>query len=172
MLVARLKLDPLLKEGLYDESRNLLNDLGYHTEETEEFIADLGENAVKSLNLLPKIEKNSPVEQEHGKFGYTTPSGKSSFTSIMQYSPEMKEKIENNLHQVLSSDPSTNLILLRKAYENKGVDWEGFKDALNNLILKGSVKLNADQLNFLDKLEEPPLNKLDKILFHFGQIGR
>lgn len=166
----RLKLSPLLKEGLYDEARNLLSRTGRHPEEREDLISDLGENAVKTLNTLPALEKNYYPESEkitpqEYKFGTKS-------TPKARHSPENMEVIKNNLKEVLTSDPSTNLVLLRKAYEDRGIDWNEFKDSLNDLILNGDIKLNSDQLNFLDVLEQPPLNNLDKILHGLKLIGR
>ncbi len=66
--------------------------------------------------------------------------------------------------ETLTSDPSSNLILLRKAYDQKGVQWDEFKDQLNSLILSGEIKLNEDQFKMLNILEQPRLDNLDKIL--------
>ncbi len=159
----RVKLSPLLREGLYDTARNLLSELGYHPEERESIITDLGENAKKSLAQFPSLKKDI-------KYKPTGNFTDSSFDS--SFSPEQIEKVSSNMKDILKSDPSTNLILLRKAYEDKGVDWQTFKDSLNDMIQSGEITLNDDQFNHLDLLDYPPLDRLDTILHGMGLIGR
>lgn len=153
-----LKLQPLLKEGLYDTSRNLLSELGYHPEEREAIITDLGEYAKKSLASIPSLK--GPL-----KIG---PGG----TLEQPLTPQQFDTFQDSLNDIMKNDPNTNLILLRKAYEDKGVDWRTFKDALNDLVDSGEVQLNDDQFNHLDILDNPPLNRLEKILHGLQLIGR
>lgn len=161
----RIKLEPLLKEGLYDTARNLLSELGYYREERENIIADLGEGSKRSLAEFPSI--SSTDENIHATKPYLPPE----FTGEI-YTPEQQELFRENLLKTLSNDNSANLILLRKAYEDKGVNWELFKNTLDDMILNGEVKLNEDQFNMLDDLDQPPLNRLEKILNYIGLIGR
>ena len=89
------------------------------------------------------------------------------------YTTEKQEIFTQNLAQTLQNDPATNLILLRRKYEDdKGVDWQLYKDSLNELISTGQFKPNADQFNQLDSLEQPPLDLLGKILYGIGIGGR
>jgi hypothetical protein len=152
----------LLNEGLYDTARNLLSELGYHPEERESIIASLGEGPKKALAEMPKIE----VKKEPSfKKGYLT-------VDEVPLTGAQQAIIKNNMTKAFKGDRDLNLVLLRKAYEDKGVDWRSFKDTLNEMILDGDVELNDDQFNHLDLMDTPPLNNLDKILHGLNLIGR
>jgi hypothetical protein len=161
----RLKVQPLLDAGLYDKARNLLSERGYYPEEREMIITNLGENTLKVLNQMPKISQERNLSL--GKGGFSTPEVSRS------YNPEQIDNFKQNLNEVLTADPATNLILLRRKYEmDKGVDWRLFKDALNEAEENNIWKPNDDQFNQLNTLDQPPLNTLDKILHGMGIIGR
>jgi hypothetical protein len=56
-------------------------------------------------------------------------------------------------------------VLLREAYHDKDVEWDEFKDIVEELFLKGEIELNDDQENQLTStLVNPPLEGLGKIL--------
>lgn len=181
----RVKLAPLLEEGLYDTSRNLLNELGYHAEEVESVIGDLSESSRKIINQLPKF---SPKVNYSGGAQMVNYSGGAQKLSGLiknikgskelldkgprEYSPQDLQKINTSVRDLFKADPSANLILTRKAYEDKGVDWQAFKDAMNDAILNGGLKLNDDQFSQLDILDNPPLDNLEKILHGLNLIGR
>lgn len=162
----RVSLKPLLDEGLYDTARMVLSNKGYYPEEQESVITDLGEGAKKTLSTMPKIEIAKKKERPD-LVGFAT--------SIDKKEPKYNEKqtstFYDNFNSVLASDPSVNLILLRKAYEDKGVDWDLFKDALDTAVING-FEPNPDQYNHMNKLNTPPLNLLDQILYNMGLIGR
>jgi len=164
---ARIKVQPLLEEGLYDTARNLLSEVGYYPEEREGIVSSLGENTIKSINEMPRIWDKKDIgsfERQARKF---QPNPRPNYT------PEKQEIFTQNLGQTLQNDPATNLILLRRKYEDdKGVDWQLYKDSLNELINTGQFKPNSDQFNQLDSLEQPPLDLLDKILYGIGIGGR
>lgn len=158
----RIKLKPLLDEGLYDTSRNLLSELGYHPEEREGILSDLGEGAKKALVEMPNMKKATKLKGP----------AIANYFEEQPFSDVQNNVIKENMSNVFKNDPASNLILLRKSYEDKGVDWRTFKDNLNDMILSGDVKLNDDQFKMLDTLDQPPLNNLDQILFNFNLIGR
>jgi len=159
----KVKVQPLLDLGLYDTARNLLSELGYYPEQREEVVSDLGENAKKELVSLPKIERPKTKGMGHLWEPLSYESGMPEIPRN-DYTPEQSETIKNNLRNVLQKDPTANLILLRQEYDKKGIDWQKFKDDLNELVMDGEVKLNDDQFNQFDTLEQPPLNGLEKIL--------
>ncbi len=150
----RVKIQPLLDAGLYDKARSLLSENGYYPEEREMIVSNLGENSVKTINRMPKIKTNIDRSLEDG---YTQGE-----TSI----------IKQNIKEVLKSDPSANLILLRPKYEDSNVNWRIYKDTINESIDDGTFQPTEDQFNQLKTLEEPPLDTLDKILYGLGIIGR
>lgn len=155
------KIKPLLELGLYDTTRNMLSELGYYPEQREDIISSLSENTKKQLLNFPNLKRPEKTWNE-----YFTESG-DPFSGKRQkkaFSPEDTQKLQDNMKEILNVDPSANLILLRKAYEEKGVDWDEFKNNLNDLIINGDVNLNEDSFNQLDTLEQPPLNGLEKIL--------
>lgn len=160
----RVKLQPLLKEGLYGTARNLLSELGYQPEERESILTNLSENVNKTLAEMPEKRKFG-TKNENFSYG-------SSEIASSPANPKTKEKFNQNIRQVLSEDPNANLILLRKQYEDRGVDWRTFKNELNQLVDSGEFKLNDDQLENINVIDEPPLDYLDKILHGLGIIGR
>jgi hypothetical protein len=179
-----IKLQPLLKEGLYNDARNLLEGIGYQPEEREQIITKgLGENTNKVLVKMPpvkKIEKASLLQSgkiqkdENGK-KHIVPAGMELKKGevVNQTLPEEDVNIfQDNLRNVFKADPKTNLLLLRKAYEEKGIDWQTFKNGLNDLIESGEVNLDEDQDEFLDLLETPPLSRLGELLHGLGLQGR
>jgi hypothetical protein len=159
----RIKIKPLLDEGLFDTARMIISDKGYYPEEVEATITDLGENSKKSVANLPDM-KTTTKSQKTAGIGVAIPGGQPTPTQKRIYTPEESQQIKNNIKETLTSDPSSNLILLRKAYDQKGVQWDEFKDQLNSLILSGEIKLNEDQFKMLNILEQPRLDNLDKIL--------
>ncbi len=171
----RIKLAPLLNEGQFDTARNLLSELGYHPEERESIITDLPEGARKSLAEFPKLEKKElqlSKPMKSGKFEFETPKSRIFETKPPEHTQEQKRLVYSSMGDILKNDPSTNLILLRRAYDGKNVDWQDFKDALNQNIIEGKIKLNDDQFNHLELLDQPPLTNLDKLLFAGNLIGK
>lgn len=161
----RFKLKPLLDQGLYDTARNALSEVGYGPEEREQIISSLGEEAKKGLAAFPVV-KEPYLGAKRAILGdiYGGDAG--------PLKPKDQEKFEKNISDILKADPSTNLILLRKAYEDKKVDWRTYKDQLDKLMMDGEFEPNEDQTKALDLLDEPPLDRLDKILHTFNLIGR
>lgn len=153
----RIKVQPLLDAGLYDKARLLLSKNGLYPEERERVVSSLGEIAKTNLAQFPKIKYNE----------YNTP-----FSNKRQYDPQDIDKFKESLGDILERDPSTNLILLRGAFEDKNVDWRLFKDTLNEFQENGTFLPNDDQFNQMGTLDEPPLTFLGKILHNIGFIGR
>lgn len=160
----KIKIQPLLDKGLYDTSRKLLSALDYSPEQVEGMINDLGENAKRSLASSPKFDLE-PTNAMKAKYNPEPTQARLSENGINQF--------RENLKQTLTSDPTANLVLLRKAYEDKNVPWDQFKDALDELIMNGDIELDPDQMNsqFIF-LSEPPLNALGKILHNLNLRGR
>jgi len=158
------QIDPLLKKGLYDEARRILKVKGYHPEKVESLISNLSEPANRELNKLPPLRIEKPktfTEELEGRFGVQ-----------LENHPEYREEFKNNIESILKQDPATNLILLRKAYADKNIGWRDFKSVLDDLISEGKFTPERDQKNAVnDTLNEPPLDKLDKILNKFGLLG-
>lgn len=160
----RVKLKPLLDAGLYDKARSILSERGYMPEEREMIISNLGENALKTMSQMPSLQPREGAFQR---------AANKALFKENTYDPEQIQSFKQNLQDVLTKDPSTNLILLRRKYEDeKGVDWRMFKDSLNDLIDQGVFTPNDDQFNMLNKLDQPALNNLDQLLYNVGLIGR
>jgi len=160
----RQKLKPLLEAGLYDTARNTLSEVGYYPEERESIIGDLGEGSKKAIAQMPTFPKKYKPSAT-GTFSVEIPS----------LGENEKGIIKNTLKQALQNDPSANTILLRRAFEEKNVDWRTFKDVFNEVVDGEEIpgfKLSDDQFNQLNTLENPPLNGLEKILHGLHLIGR
>ena len=160
----RVKLKPLLDLGLYDTARNLLTDLGYYPEERENIINPLSEHEKTLMNKVPKATKISRPEELGGP---QVPS----FFIPYEYNPNEKENIKSGLQDLMKANPNFDLVLARKAFEDKGYDWRIFKDSLNELESQG-FKLTDDQETQRAYLDSPPLDTLGKILHGLGIVGR
>jgi hypothetical protein len=160
----RAKLMPLKKElgpAYYDTAREMLEKTGRQPEEIEEIISSLGESTEKTLGDMPKVPKKFNDTLMGGPLGNAT-----------KLDEKENEAFTQNLGQVLKSDPTVNLILLRKAYEDRGVDWSSFKDAIDQMTLDGQFNPDPEQIKAMDLLDNPPLDRLDAILHHFKFTGR
>jgi hypothetical protein len=158
----RIKLKPILDEGLYPLARDLVSQLGYYPEEIEQVVSNLSENAHKTVAQLPKMKKIHESLSGQGKYGRFD----------VKFSENQKEQIKDNIYKTFQSDPSVNLLLLRKAYEDKNVDWQTFKDIVDEGILDGQIKLTPEQYYFKDNIDNPPLKNLDVILEGLNIKGR
>lgn len=187
----RIAIEPLKKLGFYDTIRKTLSSdkLGYAPEEIESLLSDLSESTTKTLADLPDLSKESnftdylPTSIIGKAIGKISPAAGKGLTGLTenigefvfpkQFSPENLSLIKNNIKDVFSKDSSTNLLLLRKAYEDKGVDWRTFKNELNTMINNGEIKLNPDQWNqFNSYIMDPPEGPLKYILRKAHFIGR
>lgn len=74
-----------------------------------------------------------------------------------------KLTFEQNLRDVLRQDPNVNLVLLRKKYAKKGINWKDFKDALLGMEEQG-LQLTNEQRRSFDTLMKPPIDDLGKLL--------
>jgi len=160
----RIKLSSLLNKGLYDTARKELSKLGYSPEDREMIISNLGEGAKKSVAQMPDF-KRIP----NNKLGGMVISPRETPSIEKPLNDEEKNIFKENLQSALKNDPSSNLILLRKAYADKGVDWSTFRDGIYELLSippeEGGISLDNDQFNALNStLYEPPISPLGKIL--------
>jgi len=161
----REKLKFLHDQGLFDTERKLLSGLGYYPEEVESLVSNLPENTQKTIAQLPEFKKEYTEKPKLS-------AARAGKLPKLIHKPEDLEKIKGSIENILTSDPNTNLILLRKELEKKNVDWETYKDILDDMVINGKIKLNPDQdLAFTDTLDQPPLTTLGKILKKFNLGG-
>ncbi len=154
----RLKVQDLLDAGLDDTVRSGLQKAGYSSEETESVIHPLPFNILDDINSL-KGNEGFFRHRDASDVRYSTPK-------------KMIEPFRKSLKSVISQNPDANLLLLRKAYEDRGIGWREFKNALEDLTQEGVFQLTPEHLKFWDKLDEPPLSGLNRILFNIGSKGR
>ncbi|MES2875434.1 MAG: hypothetical protein V4708_17050 [Bacteroidota bacterium] len=163
----RSQVKPFIEKGLYDEGRAVLADKGYYPEEIEEVVSTgLSEPVKKELINFPSF-KTASNEKEMSPWDV-----ESAPWETFKLNPQETDKFVDSLSSVLKKDPSTNLVLLRKAYEDKGVDWDTFKTAVEELQLTGQFNPEDDtQLNQMGStLKEPPLGYLGRLL-HAVKLG-
>jgi hypothetical protein len=156
----RVKLKPLLNEGLYDTARNLLNNLGYYPEERETIVNPLNDQSKTLIRLSPKAVMQT-------KIGDTNPP-----SYEKSYTNNDKQNLYDNLKDLLKKEPNLSLVLGRKGFEDRNYDWRIYKDTINQLIENGEFVPTDDQRKQMDYLDEPPLNSLQKILHGLNLIGR
>ncbi len=158
----RNHLKPLLDEGLYDESRGLLEELNYGPEEREMIINPLSQKEQTILNGLPKSTGTGPYKK------------------AMKIPEANINDLKNVLLELKQSDPNFSPLLARRYAEDRGYDWRMFKDAWNTLIIEDAqlpedqknFTLTGDQKKFNQLLDTPPLDMLGKILHGMELRGR
>ena len=158
----RSYLQPILKEGLYDTARSLLQDKGYGLEEREAIINPLSEKSKILLNKVPEVKRAKTKGGGAGLPGYA---------GYQFREPANVEEVKSGLIDLKKNDPNFSLPLARKIFEDKGYDWRAYNKALNELEKEG-FELTDDQKNHRGELDTPPLNNLDKILHGLNLIGR
>ena len=148
----RIKMRPLLDAGLVDTARNILiSHNEYGRQEADEILFDLPKEAESIVNELPKPYRSlGPIP-----------------TYISSVKPD---EVAGNLQKVFSVDPNANLLLLRQAYEDKGVNWRTYKDAVNSLFQKNPTAFSQDQYDQMTFLDTAPMSNLGQYLKGF--IGK
>jgi hypothetical protein len=164
----RVQVQPLLDLGLYDTARMILADKGYYPEEREEIISSLGEPAKKAIATMPKISG----KKESIPLGFRAGGAPISKTTDRPFTESEKEVFNNTFNEIIKADPAVNLILLRKAFREKGGRWDLFKDAVDTAIINGDLVLTPDQKNQNSYLESPELDNLEAIMHTFQLGGR
>jgi hypothetical protein len=161
----RASIKPLLDEGLNDTARSILSEKGYFPEEQESVITDLPEGAKKSLATFPKVVSTKK------EVPYLSAQAKMISDKEPKYSDDQKEMFFDTFNDILQKDPSVNFILLRKAFEEKNIDWSLFKDAVDTAIING-FEPTPEQENHMNNLNTPPLDVLEQLLYNMRLIGR
>lgn len=153
---------PLIDDGLIDETREAMSESGKPLEWIEEVVKPL---PAETIDLVKKVPEGSQ------------PTGRlASLVSPPKFKgAEIKEKEQNQLNQslenIFSQDPNVNIILLRKAFEEKKYDWNMFRDGINSMIDNG-YKFNQDQQKQINEyLDQPPESLLDEIFSAAGLSG-
>jgi len=149
--LAAKEVDPLV-------AREKLAKKGFTAEMREEALSALNPSTKKIVDLLPKKSSKFKAAFE----------GKGSLLSGVE-SPIRSDKqrmasLQTNIQDVLRSDPSTNLVLLRKEYEKRGIDWRDYKDAIQSLYEDGMIDFTPEQQMMLKDLTRPPMDRLRKAL--------
>lgn len=147
----RVKIKPLLDQGLYETARNLVSELGYYPEEVDMTVNPLGEREKVVFNKVPGRKWGSIEKPEL---------------------PVNAQSIKQGLRDLKEANPNFSLVLARKMFEDKRYDWRQFKDALNDLMENEGYELTTDQRNQLLNLDSPPLSGLQKVLHGINLIGR
>jgi flagellar biosynthesis/type III secretory pathway protein FliH len=161
----KIDLKPMLDDGLYDTVRGILDKAGGYPEQIEKVISNLSEVTKKNLSSFEKLDRPDESWWDRVSSGKTTKPQEGYDAYKVPYSPEQTEVIRNNIKDVLTQDPAANLVLLREAYLDKDIEWDEFKNIVDELFIKGEIKLSDDQQNQLSStLDNPPLQGLGKIL--------
>jgi hypothetical protein len=142
---------PLLDLGQTERARLSLAKRGFYAEDVEKAVDQMAGDTIATVNRLPKSKARG--SSYSGKGDYLEGEG--------------LKKFEQNLKEVLTQDPTANLILLREAYANKGVPWNAFQRAINNLSLSGEFNFadNPKQASNMRYLSEPPYKHLHETWF-------
>lgn len=170
---AGIQVQPLVKEGLIDTSRNVLANAGFYPEEREKAIfGPLDQEIRKEIKGVKKpifIHKPSKAEKVPG-MPFPGVSGE-----VKEYDPESYVNLKDNIMSFWGPEENRkiNMLQMRKEYDDLGYDWRILKDSLNELLREGEIKFTDDQFTqFNEHMDEPPMTYLDKILYKLNIIGR
>jgi hypothetical protein len=146
-----------------DEIRQDLSESGQPLEFIEEVIDPLTDRSKEMANRLPPI----PGEKYLG--GLATEGLKKIRPAKFQ---EYQNSLNDNLMTTLMMNPDSNIILLRKLYEDKGYDWKMFKSAIENMQEAG-FQFDPDQQKQINQyLDQPSEESLDKYFRKFYFMGQ
>lgn len=149
--VAAKELDPMV-------AREKLAKKGFNAEMREMAISNLDPTVKSIVEEMPKKTSRFKAAFE----------GKGSLLSGVESPVRLDEKrkdlFRSNLSKVLQTNPNANLILLRKEYEKRGVDWRDFKDTIQQLYEADAINFTEEQKMMLKDLTRPPLDRLEKAL--------
>lgn len=164
---------PLIKDGLYDRARSELAPVGFYPEERENILFPEAEKDLsKKFKDLPQAKKEKKIIQAGNPLA---PSGGHVLTEEA-YTPKDYETLKGYIKDVWGENPGNNnlnVLLMRKAVEDKGYDYRIYKDVLNELNQSGEIQFNDDQQKFVNEnLNEPPLTLMEKLLYKLNLIGR
>ena len=149
--LASRDVDPLV-------AREKLAKKGFNPEMREMALSKLDPSVKAMVDQLPK--KTSRLKAAFEGKG----SLLSGVESPVRLDQQRKLAFEDNLAKVLQTNPNANLILLRKEYEKRGVDWKDFKDTIQQLYDADVIDFTEEQKMMLKDLTRPPLDRLEKAL--------
>lgn len=134
-------------------------------EEVEERLNPLSKEDISSIDSFPQMR---PGVFKSGKRGGET------LANIPNLKDNEKQFFKSHLAEVLNKNPKANPLLLRKKFEDKGVNWRDFRDAIDQLQEEGVVDFSNDQdYAQLEKhLNKPPLSPLYEFLHDIRLVGR
>lgn len=158
----RNQIKPLIDMGLNDTARAELATVGWYPEEVESIIDNIGPFAKQQINTLPSAPK-------HGSKEYKNYEKQGAYKGFQKNNYPVAV---DTLKDILTENPEENLILLRKEFEDRGYGWRTFSQAINELLDNGEIQLSQDQMNKMNRINEPPLSMLDQLAYDFGFGGR
>lgn len=159
----------LVNLGLTGEAREALARAKWNPEQIESIIqkasgsgfSEETQSVLKSLPMLGKVD--------------VIPSGvrKGEVLGAKPMNPQNFGAFKQAFDDIIAKDPNANLILLRKAFEEKGVDWQSFKQAVDEAAVENRLNTRSKAYQYAERvLEEPPLGFLERLLMAYGQGGR
>lgn len=154
-------------KGSNELKRSILAGKGMAPEESETAIhGPLSQDILESVNSFPDLKSGR-------KFQITRKGGSYS-GGVTPLKESEKEFFEKHLAETLQKHPDANLLQLREAFENKGIGWQEFGQAIDKLQDEGilDISQNEDWPYMESKLSQPPLGPLKKLLHGFKFIGR
>ena len=153
---------PFVEIGAPGEAREYLARAGWNPEQIESIIqkasgSGFSESTRNVLATIPQFQQPETVKfgPRKGEVYGAKPLPESAYPAVQEA-----------LFSILESDPNANLILLRKEFEKKGVDWQTFKQAVDEAVVQKRINNRSKAYQYAEKvLIKPPLNVLDTIFF-------
>jgi hypothetical protein len=159
----RAAVQPFLKLGLIETARQLLKNKKFGVEETEDIINPLSATSNNVISKLPEFtlpKTNIHFLQSPGEVKH-------------EFTPEEKQLVRDTVKEAFDSDSSVSPVGLRAALAKKNVDWETYRDVISDLVKNGEIKVSRDQSKMIDSyLKEPPLDRLDQLLYELDFKGK
>ena len=163
----------MVEHGQRDKAKALLTGpLSFGDAESELIINPLDKSNKSLLTHFPKLTKRdedigpSDIYEVNAEdeLGYRSPESKAQDekiskngqrrrAQIKEYIPRLKKVIQPGT----AREPGVSLVGVRKyAMDATGMEWEEFRDVINNLVSKNQIKLDPYQRQELNKLQSAP----------------
>ena len=169
---SREKKGKLATKGLSElpisKRRELLQKKGLEAEEVENRISPLSNDIKQSISGFPDLRPTR--SKQNASFDETPQFG----VEKSELTEPQREYFQKHLAEIFQKHPDVNPLLLRKEFEEKGISWREYRDAIENLQESGQVDFSSNpEYAYLENyLQKPPLGPLRKILHGLGFVGR
>lgn len=156
----RNKITPIIEDGDIDYVRKVLSkDLGFGPAEVKMVINPMSKEQKQYMD--EKIPSPKAYYKEVGRLETRDMPFPLKANYKMRVDPSKKDEligtISESVNKILSTNPNTDLVLMRREFLKKGYDWRSLSEGINKAIYNNpEIKLNSEQEKDLNTLIDRP----------------